>query len=109
MLFLFPIIPSQISLGGLERDLNLEQIAPLHASPGVPSSTTPAPFLLIIIPQLIVPWLLHFLITFILYNKSKMKETIPPRIRLVNVTSKIWLCDAEIRASYDNVDLTVKK
>ena len=37
-----------------------------------------------------------------------MKETIPPRIRLVNVTKKFGFGDAEIRA-LDNVDLTVKK
>lgn len=44
----------------------------------------------------------------ILYNESKMKETIPPRIRLINVTKKFGFGDAEIRA-LDNVDLTVKK
>ncbi|WP_369000413.1 ABC transporter ATP-binding protein [Candidatus Nanosynbacter sp. TM7-074] len=37
-----------------------------------------------------------------------MKETIPPRIRLVNVTKKFGFGDAEIRA-LDNVNLTVKK
>ena len=75
--------------------------SPQNQIPGVPVQPLLHPSLLIIIPQLYCPLWLH-LLTFILYNKSKMKETIPPRIRLVNVTKKFGFGDAEIRA-LDNV------
>ena len=90
-----------------ERDSNPRTDCSVTRVPGVPVQPLLHPSLLIIIPQLYCPLWLH-LITFILYNKSKMKETIPPRIRLVNVTKKFGFGDAEIRA-LDNVDLTVKK
>ncbi len=90
-----------------ERDSNPRTDCSVTRVPGVPVQPLLHPSLLIIIPQLYCPLWLH-LLTFILYNKSKMKETIPPRIRLVNVTKKFGFGDAEIRA-LDNVDLTVKK
>lgn len=90
-----------------ERDSNPRTDCSVTRVPGVPVQPLLHPSLLIIIPQLYCPLWLH-LITFILYNKSKMKETIPPRIRLINVTKKFGFGDAEIRA-LDNVDLTVKK